>query len=128
MEIHFAENYKIKMIEPIYSSTREQRKKWIKDAKFNMFNLKSNQVYIDLLTDSGTGAMSDRQYSKMALGDESYAGSSSFYELKETIMKIFNFNYFLPTHQGRGAEGLNESMDFEYLKSMELVKINQLQK
>ncbi|KAM9999204.1 hypothetical protein ACTFIZ_002762 [Dictyostelium cf. discoideum] len=106
MEIPFAENYKIKMIEPIYRSTREQREKWIKDAKFNLFNLKSNQVYIDLLTDSGTGSMSDRQYSKMALGDESYAGSSSFYELKETIKNIFNFDYFLPTHQGRGAENV----------------------
>ncbi|KAN0030822.1 hypothetical protein ACTA71_009467 [Dictyostelium dimigraforme] len=106
MEIPFAENYKIKMIEPIYRSTREERTEWITNAKFNLFNLKSNQVYIDLLSDSGTGAMSDKQYSKMALGDESYAGSSSFYELKETIKEIFDFDYFLPTHQGRGAENV----------------------
>ena len=106
MEIPFAENYKIKMVEPIYRSTREQRVQWIADANYNLFNLSSDQVFIDLLTDSGTGAMSDRQWAAIMTGDESYAGSSSFYHLKEKIQSIFGFEYFLPTHQGRAAENV----------------------
>lgn len=106
MEIPFAENYKIKMVEPIYRSTREQRIQWIADANYNLFNLCSDQVFIDLLTDSGTGAMSDRQWAAIMTGDESYAGSSSFYHLKEKIQSIFGFEYFLPTHQGRAAENV----------------------
>ncbi len=106
MEIPFAENYKIKMVEPIYRSTREQRVQWIAEANYNLFNLSSDKVFIDLLTDSGTGAMSDRQWGAIMTGDESYAGSSSYYRLKETIAQIFGFNYFLPTHQGRAAENV----------------------
>jgi len=106
MELPFAESYKIKMVEPIYRSTRKEREHWIKDAKYNLFNLKSNQVFIDLLTDSGTGAMSDRQWSAMMIGDESYAGASSYYNLKDAIKKITGFDYFLPTHQGRAAENV----------------------
>ncbi len=106
MNIPFAESYKIKMVEPIRRSTREEREQWIKEANYNLFCLKSEQVFIDLLTDSGTGAMSDRQWSEMMLGDESYAGSSSFYKMKESIQKIFGFDYFLPTHQGRAAENV----------------------
>ncbi|MDX9883713.1 MAG: tryptophanase [Prolixibacteraceae bacterium] len=106
MEIPFAENYKIKMVEPIYRSTREQRVRWIAEANYNLFNLSSEQVFIDLLTDSGTGAMSDRQWAAIMTGDESYAGSSSYYHLKETIGSIFGFEYFLPTHQGRAAENV----------------------
>ncbi|HCR90439.1 MAG TPA: tyrosine phenol-lyase, partial [Prolixibacteraceae bacterium] len=106
MEIPFAENYKIKMVEPIYRSTREQRVRWIAEANYNLFNLRSEQVFIDLLTDSGTGAMSDRQWAAIMTGDESYAGSSSYYHLKETIRSIFGFEYFLPTHQGRAAENV----------------------
>ncbi|MEA1873312.1 MAG: tryptophanase [Bacteroidota bacterium] len=106
MEIPFSESYKIKMVEPLSKTTREQREKWIKEAKFNLFNLRSEQVFIDLLTDSGTGAMSDRQWSAMMMGDESYAGARSFYELKDSIEKIFGFPYFLPTHQGRAAENV----------------------
>lgn len=106
MEIPFAENYKIKMVEPIYRSTREQRVQWIADANYNLFNLSSDQVFIDLLTDSGTGAMSDRQWAAIMTGDESYAGSSSFYHLKEKIKSIFGFEHFLPTHQGRAAENV----------------------
>lgn len=106
MELPFAESYKIKMVEPIYRSTREQREKWIKQAKYNLFNLKSEQVYIDLLTDSGTGAMSHNQWAALMTGDESYAGSSSYYNLKNAIKKILGFEYFLPTHQGRAAENV----------------------
>src|SRR5665647_198610 len=106
MEMPFTEPFKIKMVESIYSSTKEQRESWIKDASFNLFNLKSEQVFIDLLTDSGTGAMSDKQWSAMMLGDESYAGASSFYKLKDAIKDITGFNYFLPAHQGRAAENV----------------------
>ena len=106
MEIPFAENYKIKMVEPIYRSTREQRVQWIADANYNLFNLSSDKVFIDLLTDSGTGAMSDRQWAAIMTGDESYAGSSSYYHLKENIRSIFGFEHFLPTHQGRAAENV----------------------
>jgi tryptophanase len=106
MELPFAESYKIKMVETIRRSTREEREKWIKKANYNLFNLKSEQVFIDLLTDSGTGAMSDKQWSAMMLGDESYAGASSYYNLKNAIKEILGFEYFLPTHQGRAAENV----------------------
>ena len=106
MELPFAESYKIKMVEPIYRSTRKQREKWIEDAHYNLFNLKSEQVFIDLLTDSGTGAMSDNQWAAIMQGDESYAGSSSYYHLKEVIKDLFGFEYFLPAHQGRAAENV----------------------
>lgn len=106
MKLPFAESYKIKMVEPIRRSTREEREEWIKQANFNLFKLKSDQVFIDLLTDSGTGAMSDRQWSEMMLGDESYAGASSFFKLKNAIKDITGFDFFLPTHQGRAAENV----------------------
>jgi tryptophanase len=106
MELPFSESYKTKMVEPIRRSTRAEREIWIKEAKYNLFNLSSDQVFIDLLTDSGTGAMSDRQWSAMMVGDESYAGASSYYNLKDAITKILGFEYFLPTHQGRAAENV----------------------
>jgi len=106
MELPSAEPYKIKMVEKIYRSTRDEREKWIREADYNLFNLRSEQVYIDLLTDSGTGAMSDQQWAAIMTGDESYAGSSSFFHLKETIQTLFGFDYFLPTHQGRAAENV----------------------
>lgn len=106
MDLPFSESYKIKMVETIRKSTRQEREQWIKEAKFNLFNLKSDQVFIDLLTDSGTGAMSDKQWSELMLGDESYAGASSYYKLKDTIKELLGFEYFLPTHQGRAAENV----------------------
>lgn len=106
MELPFAESYKIKMVETIKRSTRKEREEWIKKANYNLFSLKSDEVFIDLITDSGTGAMSDRQWSAMMLGDESYAGSSSYYNLEKTIKDILGFEYFMPTHQGRAAENV----------------------
>jgi len=106
MELPFAESYRIKMIAPIKRSTREQREQWLKEAKNNLFNLKSDQVFIDLLTDSGTGAMSEQQWAAMMLGDESYAGASSYYNLKNAIKNILGFEHFIPTHQGRAAENV----------------------
>lgn len=94
------------MVENISVSTRANREIWLKESSFNLFSLRSSQVTIDLLTDSGTGAMSDRQWSAMMLGDESYAGASSYYKLKEAIKEITGFEYFLPTHQGRAAENV----------------------
>ena len=104
MELPFAESYKIKMVENIRRSSRPERETWIKDAHYNLFGLKSDQVFIDLLTDSGTGAMSDRQWSAMMLGDESYAGARSYFAMKNTIKNILGFDFFFPTHQGRAAE------------------------
>lgn len=106
MELPFAESWKIKMVEPIRKSTREEREKWIKAAHYNVFQLKSEQVYIDLITDSGTGSMSDRQWAAMMMGDESYAGASSFFRLKDTITRLTGFEYVIPTHQGRAAENV----------------------
>ena len=106
MELPFAESYKIKMVESIRRSTRAEREQWIREASYNLFNLKSEYVFVDLLTDSGTGAMSDRQWSEIMLGDESYAGASSFFKFKNAITEITGFEYVLPTHQGRAAENV----------------------
>jgi tryptophanase len=109
MELPFAESFKIKMVETIRKSTREEREQWLKEANYNLFNLKSDHVFIDLLTDSGTGAMSDKQWSALMEGDESYAGARSYYRMKEAIHNILGFEYFLPTHQGRAAENVLHS-------------------
>lgn len=106
MELPFAESWKIKMVEPIHKSTREEREQWIKEAHYNVFQLRAEYVYIDLLTDSGTGSMSDRQWAGVMLGDESYAGASSFFNLKNMITRLTGFEYVIPTHQGRAAENV----------------------
>ena len=106
MELPFAESWKIKMVEPIHKSTRQQREQWLKEAHYNVFQLRSEQVYIDLLTDSGTGAMSDRQWAELMLGDESYAGATSFYKFESAVQRIFGFKHVIPTHQGRAAENV----------------------
>lgn len=100
------EPFRIKMIEPIHLIPYAEREKALKNAGYNLFALKAEDVFIDLLTDSGTGAMSQDQWAAIMRGDESYAGARSFFRLEESIHKIFGFKFFVPTHQGRAAENI----------------------
>lgn len=102
--MNFFEPFKIKMVEPIYLTTAEEREKLLQDAKYNVYRIPSNKVTIDLLTDSGVGAMSDKQWSKLFCGDESFAGTANYNTLRDTVYDIMGFKYVLPVPQGRAAE------------------------
>ncbi|MEM6316314.1 MAG: tryptophanase [Bacteroidota bacterium] len=98
--------FKTKVVEPVYFRTRAERAQKIKEVHYNLFNLHSDWVTVDLMTDSGTGAMSEQQWAEIMLGDESYAGSESYFKLKKSVKEIMGFDYLAPTHQGRAAENI----------------------
>jgi len=105
-----AEPFRIKAVELVKKTTKEQRQKWLQEAQFNIFRLKAENVYVDCLTDSGTSAMSSHQWAALMLGDESYAGCQSFYKLEASVQDVFGMPYVQPTHQGRAADYIMASL------------------
>jgi len=101
-----AEPFRIKVVEPLRRVTREERERLIREAGLNIFAVPADSIYVDLLTDSGTSAMSDNQWAGLMVGDESYAGSRNYYRFEETVRSIFGYRHVIPTHQGRVAENL----------------------
>jgi len=106
MDLPHIPPYKTKVVEPVYFRTPAEREAKIKEVKYNLFNLHSDWVIIDLMTDSGTSAMSEQQWAEIMLGDESYAGSESYFKLQRAVKDIMGFEYLAPTHQGRAAENV----------------------
>lgn len=104
MDLQTAEPFRIKVVEHIKKTTYEERTKYLKEAQYNAFRIKAENVYVDCLTDSGTSAMSANQWAAMMLGDESYAGCQSFYRLQESVRDVFGMPNVQPTHQGRAAD------------------------
>ena len=118
MAKYVPEPFRIKMVEPITRLDRQQREAALKRAHYNLFNIRSDEVFIDLLTDSGTGAMSQAQWAAMLEGDEAYAGARSYQHLKEAMDEIFGFKHFVPTHQGRAAENILTAIALKEGQSM----------